>query len=190
LREGWAAPGCERLATEGACVALACPTAIPSLSEAGALTATIGDAVLSATPEPSGLYLRIAAGLELVPGGPVEIRASGAEVPAFSGTVVAPGVMSATLPATARRDATWTIPWSSPGATHVQLLLAGGGTVVRCLTDASEASLDVAPEVLATLPAGSAVITLTALNRTEVAAGDFDVLLTVADALGGNIVLE
>lgn len=180
---------CAASVMSGACGLYAC--VLGTRAGAGTLTAEVDGAVVATlSTAASGDYGTSGPGLVAEAGDTVTFRATGDEVPAFSGTVSVPGALTATPPSTVPRDEPLTVTWSTSDAHRAQILIGAAGDAVVCIVDAADGTVTVAPELLGMLDAGAGVFALTVFNFEGVTAGEYRVLLTAGDGVSGATTLE
>lgn len=127
-------------------------------------------------------------------GATLTFSAAGGEVPAFSGTVTAPGpIAGAAFPATVSRSTASTVTWTAGTAEGAWVWLLGfdemgGGEALLFCRTADDGSFDIPPAAVAMFPAAYTVglTLLWRVNDTEVTAGVWDVALTAATATGAE----
>ncbi len=181
---------CGPSAMAGSCGFYRC--GLGARATAGTLTVEVEGTEIAriTTPASSGDYGGAGEGIVAELGDDVTFRATGDEVPAFSGTVVAPGAIAATLPATVPRDEPLTVAWTASGAERMQVVIGAGPDAIVCIVDAADGSVEIAPELLGMHPAGPGAVALTAFNFVGVTAGDYRVLLTAGDGTFRMTTLE
>jgi hypothetical protein len=191
LAEGAFDPTCRVMASSGACRFLQC-TSPATFDSAGTVTVSIGGTeIATLLPIVGGGYAQFH-DIVAQPGDSVTTSASGEIVPAFMGSVRAPGALTTTLPTSVPRTAPLSSSWTtSAPADRMQLLLRTTAGSIACTIEAAAATLTIPSELLAMLPAtAGAELTLTAYDSQQVSGGDYTVLLTVGDAVRGTVSVE
>jgi hypothetical protein len=182
-----AATGCSIAPLDGCtletCVAGAGSTA--PLVGAGSITITGGAYPLVLTePTPDSVYGPAMDGglLALWNGGEgLVVTASGDVVPAFAGSLIAPTQVTVTtpMPSSIVRSSPLALSWSGASAGKLTVdLSAGTGTndyYLECQFDVSAGTGTIPAAALAVLPAGSAGMTVSTLDRVDVEDGAWTV---------------
>ncbi len=181
----------------GDCVTFGGSQEIPDQVSAGVIHVTGGREQLNLRPrgEPPNVQYTSAFGPRDLfdPGAKLTITAAGADVPAFTDSVVAPPALEGVeFPSSVSRSAGGTVRWT-PGntdsAVYVQMLEIGGlghGRVTACGT-VDTGSFELPLEELASFPAEDVElqVTLIRVNETIVVPGaDWEVALIVGSAKG------
>jgi hypothetical protein len=183
---------CPATASWGGCQLLDCaPPA--SVGGAGRLSVEMeGDEIFGYDPVGDDDYFGSTWDAFIDPGDAITFRLSGGVIPAISGTVVAPGAITASLPTSAPRRAPLTVTWSTtaPDDGMVLLLSTPSNRFIRCAADATDGSVTIAPELLARLPAGYASMLLERFDTELVTTGDYRVLLWVSESVRANVLIE
>ena len=158
-----------------------------SITIAGATTPltlvrdTAADIYMTADEPPEDLF---------APAAQLTVTATGATIPAFTGSVTAPAPLAGVVfPTAISRAAPPTITWTAGTANEVWIFMiayvgANTGTVMVCRTT-DTGSFGITPAAFAQLPvaASEAVISVYRLNKTVVNAGAWEVSLLAIDAI-------
>ncbi|MBX7078727.1 MAG: hypothetical protein K1X88_06020 [Nannocystaceae bacterium] len=189
---GGGAEGCAPMGEpEGPCQSFRCPTAGEPTPHAGAIALNRAGGPLGAPALPDELGHYPPVPYAETPFGPddeVEFVADGAEVPAFSGSVIAPAALNLlqsgadTVPsATAGLDVTW-----APAAAgqRVTLRMRAADHLLACSVGADTGMLQILPSNLAAL-SGAYDYAVALEQGTEIVAGDWIVQLTVGVVVRG-----
>ena len=173
----------------GPCNVLACASGFPPGVSAGTVTLTGAAQPITLMPDPDKTYPAAPSTTPLFSGGEtITYAATGADVPAFSGTLVMPSRATITSPPKPAAAATLEVPrsqdfhvtWSGGGSGQVQIGLFGSGTDPQrliCYFDASAGGGSVPTAALAMLAAGSGGFAMATTAFTEVDEGDWAVQL-------------
>jgi len=183
-------PPCATIATVDACSVVSCSNATASrFYSAGTLTIT--GTSINGIPQPltldPGSYLYETEGGIFGDGALLMVSASGAEVPAFSASVTAPGRPTITAPAPSMlpfaitRSDGFAFSWSgaTAGAVHAVISEGAAAPQVDCLFDGSVGTATVPAAALMMLPTSSqGSVSFEGLGIDNVIAGDWAVSFT------------
>jgi hypothetical protein len=180
---------CRLVTVSGDCRRFECSEEImahESIS-AGELAATVGGGrPITAGLDTHGLYRGSELGAAFSAGSLVTFSATGETVPAFDIDVVAPAPLDGTLPATVARSAGLTLRWS-PGIAAETVFVMLEATdesnwhVAACEIPASEAAVNIAPELLSGMPPGHSWLTAGTVNQVEANTGGYAIRAAVVD---------
>jgi hypothetical protein len=179
-------PGCTVAAEAGDCQVISCPEGQPDRFDAGTITATVeGGGSISASPGPNTGYSSPGPGEFFTAGQEVQFESTGAEVPAFTGSVTAPDPSGVTLPDTVPLSEDLSLTWSSTiAADTLEFVLSPrDGDPIRCVVPGSSGAVSMDASLLGTLSAGEAMLGVSAVNETEVTAGDWAVSLAAMQSM-------
>lgn len=185
-------PTCTVPASAGDCYTLVCPTQAPMFFGAGTITASVeGTQLLSADANPLGIYAAQGSGPAFTAGQTVSFAATGAAVPAFTGSVSAPEPPATTLPASIPSSADLVVTWTaSIAAEDVSLLIIGTGGQLICRAPASQGTITVASSLLSSLGTGTAAVSLAASNSTRQTAGEYTIDLSASARTSATATIE
>jgi hypothetical protein len=192
-------PGCVAHAVSAACVSSVCtdPIGTPTGAtvtkvSAGSVTMTGGSKMLQLDASPTPKTIVTAGEGVLFAGGEMlTVSSTGADVPAFVATVVAPDAPVVTAPVAPAVGAMLTIDrtvgldvaWTGATTATVQIQLsvadtAGKTGLVICRFDGALGAATLAPSDLADLPPGPGQLSVSADKRVKVVAGAYAVDVT------------
>lgn len=193
---------------EGACNILVCGTdgsggaggmpEPPTPPHAGDVTISVGGTTLTLTPDADGAYTAgVGTGSLLMGGETITVAAAGDTVPAFTGDVTAPSVVTVTEPdfdmmgaVTIDRAADLNVVWTDGATGDVFVVVSATGpmyTQVGCTFPASAGAGTVPAATLSALPSSpNGIFAVSANGSAEVTAGDFDVSLQVNQAASAD----
>lgn len=181
---------CSTMQTIGPCVLLDCTGAAPALVSAGTITFAGAAEPVTLTPDAGNAYTRfMTSAAPLFAGGDsITVAASGADVPAFSTSLVMPGKTTITSPAkptpqspqlNINRTLDLTLQWTGSSVGKVQIGLNDlARHTLLCGFDASAGMGTIPSAALMTLPAGLGSFGIDAVNVEIHAAGDWGVKIT------------
>lgn len=181
---------CTTAQTIGSCSFLQCMNGFPTGVSAGTVTLTGAAQPITLMPNPDKTYTAVTSTTTpMFSGGEnVTFAATGADVPAFSKSLVMPSRATITSPSKPAAAASLVVPrgqdysvtWSGGGSGKVQVALFTLGTVPQrliCYFDASAGDGKVPTAALAMLSAGAGSFAMATTAFMEVDAGDWAVQL-------------
>lgn len=185
-------PTCTVPASAGDCYMLDCPAQPPPFFSAGTITASVaGTELLSATPTSAGIYNVIDSGPAFTAGQVVSFAASGADVPAFTGSVTGPETPATTLPTTIPSTVDLVVSWPpSIAAEDVTLGIVSMDAVLLCRAPASQGSITVASSLLTAFGTGNIGLSVAGANSTRVTAGAYTIDLSAQARAHTTAVIE
>jgi hypothetical protein len=176
---------CTTIQTMDECSVQQCNfTGTPPQVSAGAITITGAMQPITLAPMANNVYPTFTVMAALFRGGEsLTVAAAGAEVPAFSHSLVVPAKATITSPVepstflTVDRSRDFAVAWTGGGGGQLQVALDGPGASQRlvCRFEASAGSGTIPASALALVPAGQGGFSMAATEITEVIAGDWAV---------------
>ena len=177
---------CTRQMT-GACEIDDCTSTTPTLVSAGTVAISGTQPAISMPIQPDKTYHQVTSTTPFFAGGEsLMFSAAGADVPAFSKTLTAPGKATITAPAKpgtvlgVNRGQDFVVTWTGGGAGEVQVALLPGGSntvSVYCRFPAAAGTGTIPSATLAHLAGGSGAFAMASVAATTQAAGEWNVHL-------------
>jgi hypothetical protein len=175
--------------TIGPCVLSSCGIPTATAESAGTITVTGALVPASISPAADKTYTALMTQPLFSGGETLTVTAAGADVPAFTHTLVAPAKITITSPAKPAsaspylmidRSAGFSVAWTGGGASTVQIALLGGtgsNLDLSCHFPASAGSATIPASALAMLPAGTGGFAMAAIATDSLVAGDYAISL-------------
>ncbi|HEY5926896.1 MAG TPA: hypothetical protein VIV11_34655 [Kofleriaceae bacterium] len=168
---------------QGECTISDCSTT--NWVSAGPITIKTSTGTMMLDPGANNSYPTMSAQAPLYTGGEmIMVSGTGAAVPAFSGTLVAPSKPTLTAPPPGNvivdRSRDFTFSWSGGGSTDVWITMSATAMpykAIACTFAASRGQATIPKAVLAALPAGTGSFGLNGYSISKREAGDWEVAL-------------
>jgi hypothetical protein len=184
---------CVKTESRGACTTLLCAVSgVVDQPSAGTITIHVGDRTVTLAPGADHTYpaWQDATSALFSAGETLSIEASGADVPAFSGTVVAPQVPTIRAPVlppdgaplAVARSADLALTWDAAAGVSIELTLSGAASdgqraVALCSFDGSSGAASVPASALGAVQAGAGSLSIAARSAHEIDVGDYAIQL-------------
>jgi hypothetical protein len=151
---------------------------------AGDVSLSGGTTPVTISPTANGTYTSKSATTTLWNGGEtLTMQATGAQVPAFNGTLTAPFKVTLSTPTmsgqsiTVNRSTPFVLTWTGAGSSTVIVSFSTTNTIVSCQFDGTAGNGSVPSSALQNLPAGSGGFGIYSSAMSHVTAGNWDVTL-------------
>lgn len=181
------------ITTDGSCEIFECTSFATTFASAGTVHITGGDRNVDLSPNANNVYLGDYAQLSVFSTGQtLTIAADGAEVPAFSDSLVAPALITLTAPTLAGTSVTiptttpWSLSWTGGSTGDVVVSLSSGLSgvyvAVQCAWPSSMGAATVPVSTLSYLQGGMGYYNIDSVVTATINPGGWDIGLSLRSA--------